>query len=307
MAIQPSIGPLMNHFEPEALALLRGLELKARYVVEGYLSGLHRSPFHGASTEFKEYREYYPGDDLRYLDWRVYARSDRLCVRLNTAQTNTHMYVICDSSGSMAYRGQTAWCSKFECSCILAAALGWLALRQNDSVGLLSLREDDAAPKFLRPSQKARQFGLIVRQLERLHPAGETRLSTLLSLAARFVHRRSIIVLLSDLLEPSEAIEESLSELRLRGHDCLVFQVLDRDELEFPFDKAAVFEDLETGARRRVSPCTAREKYLQRFESFMSRHREMFESLEIPHCIVRTDEDPWQVLAKFLAEREKLR
>jgi len=132
-------------------------------------------------------------------------------------------------------------------------------------------------------------------------------LSTLLSLAAQFVHRRSIIVLVSDLLEPSEAIEESLSELRLRGHDCLVFQVLDRDELEFPFDKAAVFEDLETGARRRVSPRAAKEKYLQRFESFMSRHREVFESLEIPHCVVRTDEDPWQGLARFLAERERLR
>ncbi|GAI79406.1 unnamed protein product, partial [marine sediment metagenome] len=120
-------------------------------------------------------------------------------------------------------------------------------------------------------------------------------------------YRRSIIVLFSDLLEPSEAIEESLSELRLQGHDCLVFQVLDHDELEFPFDNAAVFEDLETGARRRVSPRAARERYLQRFSLFMSRHREMFESLEIPHCVVRTDKDPWQGLAKFLAERERLR
>ncbi|UCE46390.1 MAG: DUF58 domain-containing protein [Phycisphaerales bacterium] len=307
MAIEPSTTPLMTHFEPETLALLRGLALKARYVVEGYLSGLHQSPFHGASTEFKEYREYYPGDDLRYLDWRVYARSDRLCVKLYTAETNTHVYMICDSSGSMAYRGERAWGSKFECSCILAAALSWLTLRQNDSVGLLSLREDDSAPKFLRPSQKAKQFGLIVRQLERLQPTGQAQLSTLLSLAAQFVHRRSIIVLLSDLMEPSEAIEESLSELRLRGHDCLIFQVLDRDELEFPFDKAAVFEDLETGARRRVSPRAAREKYLQRFESFMSGHRGMFESMEIPHYVVRTDDDPWQILAKFLTERERLK
>jgi len=179
-------------------------------------------------------------------------------------------------------------------------------LRQNDSVGLLSMREGDTAPKFLRSSQTANQFSLMVRQLERLQPAGGPRLPTLLRLAARFMHRRSIIVLFSDLLEPSEAIEESLSELCLQGHDCLVFQVLDPDELEFPFDNAAVFEDLETGARRRVSPRAAREEYLQRFASFMSRHREMFESLEIPHCVVRTDEDPWQGLAKFLAERERL-
>ncbi len=306
MAIQSSFPPLMSRFEPEVLVLLRGLELKARYVVEGYLSGLHQSPFHGASTEFSEYREYHPGDDLRHLDWRVYARSDRLCIKLFTAETNTHFYVICDTSGSMAYRGQRAWGSKLECSCILAAALSWLMLRQNDSVGLLSLREGDTAPKFLRSSQTANQFSLMVRQLERLQPAGGPRLPTLLRLAARFIHRRSIIVLFSDLLEPSEAIEESLSELRLQGHDCLVFQVLDPDELEFPFDSTAIFEDLETGARRRVSPRAAREEYLQRFASFMSRHREMFESLEIPHCVVRTDEDPWQGLAKFLAERERL-
>ena len=176
MAMQPSFSPLADRFEPEVLALLGSLELKARYVVEGYLSGLHQSPFHGASTEFREYREYHPGDDLRYLDWRVYARSDRLCVKLFTAETNTHFYVICDTSGSMAYRGQKAWGSKLDCSCILAAALSWLMLRQNDSVGLLSLREGDAAPKFLRSSQKAGQFGLIVRQLERLQPAGRTPL-----------------------------------------------------------------------------------------------------------------------------------
>lgn len=131
MAMQPSSTPLMNRFEPEVLVLLRGLELKARYVVEGYLSGLHQSPFHGASTEFSEY---HPGDDLRHLDWRVYARGDRLCIKLFTAETNTHFYVICDTSGSMAYRGQRAWGSKLECSRILAAALSWLMLRQNNSV-----------------------------------------------------------------------------------------------------------------------------------------------------------------------------
>ncbi len=304
--MQPSNTPLMRHFEPEALALLRGLELKARYVVEGYLSGLHQSPFHGASTEFREYREYYPGDDLRYLDWRVYARSDRLCVKRFTAETNAHFYVICDTSGSMAYRGERAWGSKMECSCVLAAAMSWLMLRQNDAVGVVSLSEDDSAGERFRPCRTTNQFTLMVRQLEQLQAAGGARLQALLSLAARRVRRRSIIVLFSDLLEPSEMINDSFSELRFLGHDCMVFQVLDRDEIEFPFDKTAIFEDLETGTRRRVSPRAARQKYLGRFASFMSRRREIFEALEIPHCVVGTDEDPWQALARFLQERGRL-
>ena len=128
----------------------------------------------------------------------------------------------------------------------------------------------------------------------------------LLSLAVRLVRRRSIVVLFSDLLEPSETVKDCFSELRFLGHDCMVFQVLDNDELEFPFDNTAIFEDMETGARRRVSPGTARQKYLRRFESFMSRRREIFEELEIPHCVVRTDENPWQVLARFLQERGRL-
>lgn len=306
MAVQSSLSPLMNRFEPEVFALLCRLELKARYVVEGFLGGLHGSPFHGVSTDFSEYREYHPGDELRQLDWRVYARSDRLCVKRFTAETNVHFYVICDTSGSMAYRGQRAWGSKLECSCVLAAAMSWLMLRQNDAVGLLSLSEDDSAAERFRPSQTTNRFTLMVRQLEQLQAAGGERLQALLSLAARRVRRRSIIVLFSDLLEPSEMINDSFSELRFLGHDCMVFQVLDRDEIEFPFDKTAIFEDLETGTRRRVSPRAARQKYLRRFASFMSRRREIFESLEIPHCVVGTDEDPWQALARFLQERGRL-
>ena len=306
MAAESSCSPLKNRFEPEVLTLLCSLELKARYVVESFLSGLHGSPFHGTSTDFSEYRQYHPGDELRQLDWRVYARSDRLCIKRFTAETNAHFYVICDTSGSMGYRGQRAWGSKLECSCVMAAAMSWLMLRQNDAVGLLSLSEDDATTERFGSSRTTSQYTLMVRQLEQLRAAGGARLPALLSLAVRLVRRRSIIVLFSDLLEPSETVKDCFSELRFLGHDCMVFQVLDHDELEFPFDNTAIFEDLETGARRRVSPRAARQKYLRRFESFMSRRREIFERLEIPHCVVRTDEDPWQVLARFLQERGRL-
>jgi len=308
--MDPSATPssLAKRFDPKVLALLGGLDLKARYVVEGFLAGLHEGPFHGFSVEFSEYREYQPGDDLRHIDWRVFARTDRLYVKEFTQETNTRFYVICDTSGSMAYRGRTAWGSKLEYAQLLAAALTLLMLRQNDAVGLLTLRDDGATPKFIRPSQKSHHFGLMLRSLERLAPAGGgSRLAALLEHAARLIHRRSMIVFLSDLLEPAETLVEGLRQLRFLGHECLLFQVLDRDEVDFPFEEAATFEDLESGQRRRVSPRAARERYLERFAAFMAAHRDLFQTLEIPHCVIRTDDDPWQGLAKFLVERKRLR
>lgn len=307
MVVSSTSKPLSEHFDPKVLALLHSLDLKARYVVEGFLSGIHQSPFHGFSVEFSEYRDYQPGDDLRYIDWRVYARTDRLCVKRFIAETNTRFYVLCDTSASMAYRGREAWGSKLECAQVLGAALALLMLRQNDAVGLLSMREDGVTPRFMRPSQKMHQFGRILRQMERLRPEGGERLPALLDHAARLVHRRSVILILSDFLEPAETIEVGLRQIRFLGHECMIFQVLDRDEVEFPFEDAAVFEDLETSDRRRVLPGAARPRYLERFNTFMAAHREMFRTLEMPHSVFRTDDDPWQLLAKFLLDRKQLR
>jgi uncharacterized protein (DUF58 family) len=307
MRIGTELANLARRFSPEELALIQDLDLKARYIVEGFLSGLHESPFHGFSVEFSEYRTYQPGDDLRHLDWRVYARTNRLCVKQFQAETNCHFYVICDTSVSMGYQGQKAAWSKLACAQIVAGALTWLMLKQNDAVGLLTLGETGQDPEFIRPSQKPSQFGLILRHLERLQPAGAAELPTLLEYALRLVHRRSVILLLSDLLEPAESLAPGLHELRFRGHDVMVFQVLDRDEVEFPFDRTSVFEDLETSERRHVTPEAARAKYLDRFKAFMTAHHEQLRTLEMPHCVVYTDEDPLQVLAAFLLKRQTLR
>ncbi|HUY33953.1 MAG TPA: DUF58 domain-containing protein [Pirellulales bacterium] len=297
---------LLRRFDPNVLSALGGLDLKARYLVEGFLSGRHQSPFHGFSVEFSEYRDYLPGDDLRHLDWNLYARSDRLCIRKYTQETNVRFHMICDTSASMAYRGSAAWGTKFQVARILAAALTWLLLRQNDAVGLLSLGGGDEVPEFIRPSQKPSQFGLLLRQLERLHPAGGARLSALLGHATRLIHRRSMVVFLSDLLEPAQSIATAFEHLRFLGHECMILQILDRDEIEFPFSDGNVFEDLETGSRRFVAPRAARERYLQRFQAFMEEQRELFQRLEMPHCVVRTDGDPQQALARFLSERKRL-
>src|SRR6185436_13423389 len=275
---------LSERFDPKLLAALEGLDFKARYVMEGFLSGLHDSPFHGFSVEFSDYRNYQPGDDLRHLDWRLYARSDRLCIKRYMQETNVRFYVVCDTSGSMSYRGGSAWGSKLECARVLAAALTWFLLKQNDAAGMVSLSPSEgkggpSAPEFIRPSQRPNQFGVMLRQLEVLRASGGACLSELLQHTVRLVHRRSVILFFSDLLEPSDEVALGFKQLRFHGHEVINFQILDGDELEFPFTEPKVFEDLETGVRRIVSPASAREKYLARFKGFMTAYDELFRSL----------------------------
>src|SRR6516225_9344759 len=209
---------LSDRFDPKLLAALEGLDFKARYVMEGFLSGLHDSPFHGFSVEFSDYRNYQPGDDLRHLDWRLFARSDRLCIKRYMQETNVRFYVVCDTSASMNYRGAAAWGSKLECAKVLAAALTWFLLHQNDAAGMVSLHVrnssenggdrivrsaavsqairagETSVPQFIRPSQRPNQFGLILRQLESLNASGGECLSSLLQHTVRLVHRRSVIL-----------------------------------------------------------------------------------------------------------------
>ena len=274
--------------------------------MEGFLSGLHDSPFHGFSVEFSDYRNYQPGDDLRHLDWRLYARSDRLCIKRYMQETNVRFYVVCDTSASMEYRGGNAWGSKLDCAKVLAAGMSWFLLKQNDAAGMVTLSGPEEVPEFIRPSQKPTQFGLVLRQLDQLTPSGGACLSSLLQQVARLVHRRSIILFFSDLLEPTADVSLGFKQLRFQGHEVIVFQTLDRDELEFPFAEPRIFEDMETGVRRVISPAAVRQKYLERFNAFMEPYHELFRSLEMPHCIVRTDDNPWHALALFLAERKRI-
>ena len=297
---------LVSHFDAKTLAALGGLDFKARYVMEGFLAGLHESPFHGFSVEFSDYRDYQPGDDLKFIDWRLFARSDRLCIKRFLQETNVRFYVVCDSSASMGYRGSTAWGSKLDCARVVGAAMTWFLLRQNDAAGLIAIPDADT-PAYVRPSQNPSQFGAMLHHLESLQPVGGACLGTLLQQTVRLAHRRSVILLFSDLLEPSAEVQLGIKQLRFHGHEVLVFQVLDRDELEFPFTEGSQFEDLETNIRRQVAPEAVRDRYLSRFNAFMEEHRYFFRSLDIPYCLVRTDSNPWKALAMFLAERKRLK
>jgi uncharacterized protein (DUF58 family) len=299
--------PLAEHFDPKLLASLCGLAFKARYVMEGFLQGLHGSPFHGFSVEFSDYRRYQPGDDLRHLDWRLYARSDRLCIKRYLQETNLRFYLLCDNSASMAYGEGAVWGTKLHCAKVLGAALTWFLLKQNDAAGMLALRGAQESPQFIRPSQKPSQLGLMLTELEHLAPSGGACLARLLEHASRLIHRRSLILFISDLLENSDQVAQGFKHLRFLGHEVVVFQILDRDEIEFPFEESAIFEDLESGERRAIAPgSTVRGRYLEQFESFMREYRDLFCALEIPHCVVRTDRDPWRALAMFLNQRRRL-
>jgi len=205
----------------------------------------------------------------------------------------------------MAYRGSSAWGSKLDCAKVLGAALSWFLLKQNDAAGMLTLPTGGDAPQFIRPSQKSSQFGLLLRQLDSLKADGGSCLASLLGHAVRLVHRRSVILFLSDLLETSDKVSLALKHLRFLGHELIVFQILDGDEIDFPFDRASIFEDLEAGGRHSVDPSKVRAKYLQRFQAFMAQYQDLFRRLEIPHCVVRTDQNPWAALALFLAERQR--
>ncbi len=243
--------PTFRFLRPEVLAKISSLELLARTVVEGFLAGLHRSPYIGFSVDFAEYRPYMPGDDLRYLDWKVLARTDRTYIKKFRGDTNTRVYVLLDVSASMAYRLPPA-IEKREYACYLAASLAYLATRQNDAVGLITFDRGivEYIPARLRPGQ----LQLILSALERLKPGGASAIADALRRIAERVRRRGIVVLLSDLYEPPDVLGSALRLLRSHGQDLIVFHILDASEVAFPFDEAARFVDLETGEEVPVAP-----------------------------------------------------
>ncbi|PTX99352.1 hypothetical protein DB346_15935 [Verrucomicrobia bacterium LW23] len=304
-----------QRFSAGNFTALGSLSLKSRYVMEGLLHGLHKSPFHGLSVEFNEYRDYQPGDDLRHLDWRLYARSDRLAIKKFEQETNANAYLLCDTSASMTYKGSRAWGSKLEAAAICAAALGWMLLHQHDAVGWMAAAaanlpgpaggagtgEGAAQFDYLAPGQRRSQFGALLGRLERMQGgSGEGRFDALLETAARLIRRRSIVFIISDLLEDAATMRDACRRLRYSGHDCVVIQILDPDEIDFPFEGDVTFEDLETSARRQVRTSEARTLYLRRLQAHMDAHHALYRELEFTHALLRTDADPAAALLPCL-------
>jgi uncharacterized protein (DUF58 family) len=254
-----------RHIDRRAVERLSHLELKARLAVEGYYSGIHKSPYHGFNVEFAEYREYSPGDDPRYLDWRVLARSDRFFVKQFEAETNLNCYILLDSSGSMEF-ARDGW-NRLDHAASLAAAIALLMLRQGDQVGLVTF--DTAVRSFIPPRGNARHFSVIREVLEHLRPGGDTNLAGVLHEIAERVRRRSLVVVLSDLFDDPEQVLRGLQHFRHRRHEVIVLHLLDDAEVEFPFDRVTLFEGMERGEEIVVDPRVVAEGYRAKFAEYL--------------------------------------
>jgi uncharacterized protein (DUF58 family) len=284
------------------LMKIRSLELRAKGVVEGFLTGLHRSPYHGFSVEFTEYRQYVPGDDPRFLDWRLYARSDRYYVKRFEDETNLRCHLLVDSSRSMSF-GSLAY-TKADYARTLAATFAYFLTLQRDAVGLalFDARIEEFLPARYRPGQLRR----LLLALER-SPGGEsTDLSQPLDQVAERLGKRGLLVLISDLLAPLTDLQTRLGYLRARGHEVVIFQTLDPAELDFGFDAPALFQDVESGRELYVDPASIREEYVARMQSHLAQARAACESLGIEYRLVPTDSPLEQSLGEFLISRYRL-
>ena len=289
--------------EPAALARVKNLALAARGVVEGFVSGLHASPYKGFSVEFAEHRKYSPGDNPRHLDWRILGRTDRLYVKQYEEETNLRAQILLDTSGSMAY-GPGPGVTKLEYGSYLTAVLAYLMMRQQDAVGLTTF---DTQVRLDMPARSSpRHFDEMMHQLEAVRPGGTTDLgATLNRLADRF-KRRCLIVLISDLYGDLDAVDRSLHHFRHKRHEVIVFHVFDKAEVEFPFREVASFVDLETGERLQVDPAYVRDDYRRQVEGFIERYRRLCADCQIDY--VQTDTSvPYDfMLSRYLAKRTLL-
>jgi uncharacterized protein (DUF58 family) len=280
---------------------IKDLQLRAKVVVEGFFSGLHRSPYHGFSVEFTEYRQYTPGDDPRYLDWRLYARSDRYYVKRFEDETNLRCHLLVDQSRSMGF-GSVGY-DKAEYARTLAATLAYLLASQHDAVGVLSF--DEKIAEYLPARYRPGHLHRLMMCLERPLAGKATDLTAPLEQIAATVTKRGMIVLISDLLAPVDRLRTNLAYLRLRGHEVLVLRLLDPAERDFTFRDPSMFHDLESGRQLYVDPAAARQQYLRRFGEHTAAVQRACDDLGIDFCQMTTDRPLELALFDFLHARQR--
>lgn len=284
---------------PEAIQRIGRLGLRARRIVEGFLSGLHRSPYFGQSIEFRQHREYAPGDDPRYVDWKVWAKQDRFYVKQFEEDTNLRCTLLCDVSASMRYgRGAD---NKYEYACAIAASLAYLLLRQQDAVGCVAF--DESARMTVPQRTKRNHLDSIIKALELSDPREKTDIFQILRNAAESYPRRGMMVLISDLFVPRDGLFRGLRLLRSRGHDVMIFHVLDDDELDFPFSGPTRFEGLELAEQLRCNPRALRDGYLNALGGYLEEVRRGCSQHDVDYVQLRTSQPLDAALAAFLSNR----
>lgn len=286
-----------KYFDPQDAARLGNLGFVARQPVEGSVSGLHRSPHRGFSVEFADHREYVPGDDLRYLDWSAWARTDRYYIKRYEQETNLRTTILLDSSGSMDYAGNGT--TKFEYACRLTSLLAYMLVRQLDKVGLVTF--DDEPRITLPPAATPQHLDRIFTQLESIKPAGKTRLSRSLHRVAEKIGRRGLLVLISDLYDEPSDVLKALRHIQHYRHQIIVLHVLDPAELALPFNRVTTFVDRETRQRIQIDPKVVRQEYRRQIEGFIAAYRRGCGELSIDYRLASTGERFTDVLREFLA------
>ena len=270
-------------------------------MVEGFLSGLHASPFKGFSQEFADHRQYMPGDELKTIDWKVYGRSDRFYVKEFQEETNLRAYILLDKSGSMGY-GKSI--SKLEYAKYLSASLAYMLFKQKDNVGIATF--DTRIREIIPPSSRRTNFMMILKAIADASPGGETNMNDVLYQLAKRIKRRGLVILLSDLLDEPGDLVKALRSFRHRKHEILVFQIMDTDELNFPFGESAIFTDLEDGSEQIISPQLIRERYRVRFREFIDYYRRRLLESHIDHSILYTNTAYDKALFAYLQKRSRL-
>ena len=292
-----------KYFRPEVLKRITRLELRAKRVVEGFISGLHKSPYQGFSVEFAEHREYVPGDDVRHIDWRVFARADKFFIKQYEEETNLRTHLLLDCSHSMAYpeHGGTDRMTKWEYASTLCASLAYLLVHQQDAAGLM-LFDHEIRDQVAASTNWSQLMGF-VEVLGRSKPARKTEMKMLFQQLAGRIRRRGLVVIVSDLLTNLDDVVKGLQRFKHDRHEVMVMHVLDHDEIEFPFVDNTMFEGLEDDVRLLTDPQALRASYLENVQRFISRIRSDCLNQNIDYCLFST-RDPLDVaLTRFLAHR----
>lgn len=294
-----------RYLKPDAVSHLKGMELKARLVVEGFITGLHKSPYHGFSVEFAEHRQYMPGDSIRDIDWKVYAKSDRYFVKEFEEETNLKAYILMDTSASMGYvSDEKRWINKLEYCSYLAASLTFLMLKQRDSVGMVGF--DQRIHTYIPPKSAASHLHVLLQQMDGLRASEKTNISDTLHQMAERIKRRGLIILMSDLFDDPLRIMAGLKHFRHRKHEIIVFHVLDPRERDFSFPREAIFEDLETGERMITLPWQIKRDYESEFRAVFDDFSRECRMSNIDYHLIDTSVPYDRSLLAYLNKRSRL-
>jgi uncharacterized protein (DUF58 family) len=291
-----------KYLHPEVAAKLGNMSLRARLVVEGYIIGLHKSPYHGFSVEFAEHRAYGPGDEIRHIDWKLYGKTDRYYVKQYEEETNLRSYLIMDISKSMTYRSKNI--SKLEYASYLTAALSYLMLNQKDGIGLILF--DKKIQSFIPPRSTSSHLNTIFSQLDQISPGEDTQLGNVLHEMADRIKKRGLVILISDLFDDFDAIIGGLKHFRYNKQEVIVFHILDRQELNFNFNTRTRFKDMETGELVTTEPWQIRNSYKDLMLEFQDKYRKQCRKRLIDYIPLFTDHDLDIALTQYLRKREKL-